>query len=173
MFEDDMLFIYSCICFCVLQAGSGTMFEDDMLFIYSCICFCVLQAGSGTMFEDDMLFIYSCICFCVLQAGSGTMFEDDMLTGRRFPLATGLMPTHNFGFGFMPHDHMSLAGKMSCLMPRASYASGRSGGAVFCLLSCLMPHMPLAGQVALSSVVLPHASYASSRSGGAVFCLDH
>ncbi|KAL8597201.1 hypothetical protein ACOMHN_022248 [Nucella lapillus] len=45
-------------------------------------------------------------------SGGGTnMFDDDVFAGRRFPLATGLMPAHNFGFGFpMPHhDPMSLA----------------------------------------------------------------
>ena len=43
------------------------------------------------------------------------MFEDDMLTGRRFPLTHGLMPTHNFGFGGPMHHHdpMSLAGLYS------------------------------------------------------------
>ncbi|XP_076452299.1 uncharacterized protein LOC143287941 [Babylonia areolata] len=46
-------------------------------------------------------------------AGGGTtMFDEEMLSaGRRFPLTTGLMPTHNFGFGFpmAHHDPMSLA----------------------------------------------------------------
>ncbi|XP_070205063.1 T-box transcription factor TBX6-like isoform X2 [Littorina saxatilis] len=43
--------------------------------------------------------------------GGGAMFEDDMLSGRRFPLTHGLMPTQHFGFGFPMHHHdpMSLA----------------------------------------------------------------